>query len=425
MVKKFFTLLLCIALLFLGCASGMQQKAVERAAPDVTEATVEYQVQGKENFLLDQSESFQGDVAVSLSSPPRVSTTTAIIRMSDMVDDITLFTRQIQETSIFMPEIPDAESQINGALQKCRAASNAEADELSTQASDAYTQLLTNNSGWDFYGYSYYTLDTVTRLDAAVFSMTTYYSSYTGGAHPNNTQAAFNFNVEDGTRLSLGEILLPEGQLVLKSMILGRLQTKANDFGLFDEYESIVEERFQPSALATQVDYWYFSDTGLVIFFNPYDILPYAAGVVKIEFSYEDLSEFLKSEFIPVALNSDAQAPAPILRFPANTDMEAYQTVEYVDAATTDSDVTFAMYGSNTVYNLSLSLVDWVEGQPFLRQSVYTANYLSDANLVIVQADVTTDRGNICLQYDPGNGTTQHIYFGLGYEDGSYHWITE
>ena len=30
MVKKFFTLLLCIALLFLGCASGMQQKAVER-----------------------------------------------------------------------------------------------------------------------------------------------------------------------------------------------------------------------------------------------------------------------------------------------------------------------------------------------------------------------------------------------------------
>ena len=165
--------------------------------------------------------------------------------------------------------------------------------------------------------------------------------------------------------MSLGEILLPEGQLVLKSMILDRLQTKASDFGLFDEYESIVEERFQPSALATQVDYWYFSDTGLVIFFNPYDILPYAAGVVKIEFSYEDLSEFLKSEFIPVALNSDAQAPAPILRFPANTDMEAYQTVEYVDAATTDSDVTFAMYGSNTVYNLSLSLVDWVEGRPF------------------------------------------------------------
>ncbi|MFR8333122.1 MAG: RsiV family protein [Oscillospiraceae bacterium] len=139
-----------------------------------------------------------------------------------------------------------------------------------------------------------------------------------------------------------------------------RLQTKASDFGLFDEYESIVEERFQPSALATQVDYWYFSDTGLVIFFNPYDILPYAAGVVKIEFSYEDLSEFLKSEFIPVALNSDAQAPAPILRFPANTDMEAYQTVEYVDAATTDSDVTFAMYGSNTVYNLSRRWYDWV-----------------------------------------------------------------
>ena len=80
-----------------------------------------------------------------------------------------------------------------------------------------------------------------------------------------------------------------------------------------------------------------------MIFFNPYDILPYAAGVVKIEFSYEDLTEFLKPEFIPVARNSSVQAPAPILRFPANTDVESYQTVEYVDAATTDSDVTFAM----------------------------------------------------------------------------------
>ncbi len=425
MVKKFFTLLLCIAVLFLGCASGMQQKHMERAAPDATKAAVEYQVEGQENFLLDQPEAFQETVAISLNPPPRVSTTTAVIRTNDVVDDITLFTRQIQETSFFMPELPNAESQINGALQKYRAVSYAEADELSTQASDAYAQLLTDHSNWDFYGYSYYTLDTVTRLDSSVFSMTTYYSSYTGGAHPNNTQAAFNFDVEDGMRLSLGEVLLPEGQLMLQSMILDRLQAKASDFGLFDEYESLIEERFQPSALATQIDNWYFSNTGLVIFFNPYDILPYAAGVVKIEFSYEDLTESLKPEFIPTACNSGVQAPAPILRFPANTDVESYQTVEYVDAATTDSDVTFAMYGSSTVYNLSLSLVDWVEGQPFLRQSVYAANYLSDTNLVIVQADVATERGNICLQYDPGNGTTQHIYFGLVYEDGFYHWITE
>ena len=208
-------------------------------------------------------------------------------------------------------------------------------------------------------------------------------------------------------------------------MILERLQEKADGFGLFPEYESVVAERFQPDALCTQTDFWYFSNTGLVVFFNPYDISPYAAGVVKIEFPYEDLEGILKPEYFPAAADPTAQAAAPVLSFPANMNPEQYQTVEYVEAATNDSNVTFAMYGSDTVYNLSLSLVDWVEEQPFLRQSIYAANYLSDSNLVVIQADAAVERGNICMQYDSGNGITRSVYFGLAYEDGAYHWITE
>lgn len=419
-MKKFFALLVCIATLLSGCASGTQQKMAEDAPPEA----VESQVQETSELLLQNQEEFQKEAAI-LKPPFRVSATTATERISDTIDGTLLFTKQIQETSLLLPDVPETELQINTVLQKRGDQAAAEADKLSSLASDTYYTLLSEDESLNFYGYSYYTLDTVTRLDSIAFSMTTYFSSYTGGAHPNNVQEAFNFSLEDGDRLSLAEILRPKGTDALEFMILERLQEKADGFGLFPEYESVVTERFQEDALYGQTDFWYFSNTGLVVFFNPYDISPYAAGVVKIEFPYENLEGILKPEYFPVTSDPEARAAAPVLSFPANMNPDQYQTVEYVEAATGDSNVTFAMYGSDTVYNLSLSLIDWVEGQPFLRQSIYATNYLSDSNLVVIQADTAVEKGNICMQYDSGNGIMQNVYFGLVYEDGAYRWITE
>ena len=421
-MKKFFSLLVCIAVLLFGCASGMQQKMAENATPE----PVESQVQESSELLLPNPEEPQEESSsITLVPDFRASATTNTERICDTIDDTVLFTKQIQETSFLLPAVTETELQINTVLQERREESDAEAAKLSSLASDTYHTLLADDEMLNFYGYSYYTLDAITRLDCIASSMTTYFSSYTGGAHPNNVQEAFNFSLEDGDRLSLEEVLQPKGTRALEFMILERLQEKADGFGLFPEYESVVAERFQPDALCTQTDFWYFSNTGLVVFFNPYDISPYAAGVVKIEFPYEDLKGILKPEYFPAAADPAAKAAAPVLSFPANMNPEQYQTVEYVEAATNDSNVTFAMYGSDTVYNLSLSLVDWVEEQPFLRQSIYAANYLSDSNLVVIQADAAVERGNICMQYDSGNGITQSVYFGLAYEDGAYHWITE
>lgn len=419
-MKKFFALLVCIVTFLSGCASGTQQKMAEDAPPEAVESLV----QESSELLLQNQEESQKEAA-TLKPAFRVSATTATERIHDTIDGTLLFTKQIQETALLLPDVPETELQINTALQKRGDQADAEAAKLSSLASDTYYTLLAEDESLNFYGYSYYTLDTVTRLDSIAFSMTTYFSSYTGGAHPNNVQEAFNFSLEDGDRLSLEEILQPKGTHALEFMILDRLQEKADGFGLFPEYERVVTERFQEDALYAQTDFWYFSNTGLVVFFNPYDISPYAAGVVKIEFPYENLEGILKPEYFPVTSDPEARAAAPVLSFPANTNPDQYQTVEYVAAAMGDSNVTFAMYGSDTVYNLSLSLVDWVEGQPFLQQSIYATNYLSDSNLVVIQADTAVEKGNICMQYDSGNGIMQNVYFGLVYEDGAYRWITE
>ncbi len=119
---------------------------------------------------------------------------------------------------------------------------------------------------------------------------------------------------------------------------------------MFDEYQTVVADKFQNSALDAQSTAWYFSNNGLVVFFNPYDITPYAAGVVKIEFPYESLTDVLEPDYLPV-YNSEESSSAPVMCFPANVDSEEYETLEWVD--TSDDGVQFALYANGTIYNLS------------------------------------------------------------------------
>ena len=203
----------------------MQQKMAENATPE----PVESQVQESSELLLPNPEEPQEESSsVTLVPDFRASATTNTERICDTIDDTVLFTKQIQETSLLLPAVTETELQINTVLQERREESDAEAAKLSSLASDTYHTLLADDEMLNFYGYSYYTLDAITRLDCIAFSMTTYFSSYTGGAHPNNVQEAFNFSLEDGDRLSLEEVLQPKGTRALISGRIGILLHKAH-----------------------------------------------------------------------------------------------------------------------------------------------------------------------------------------------------
>ena len=381
-MKRFFILLLCIIICLIGCASSKSQEegisAPEESTAQACSASV---VDENGNLWLQQTWSAQDEKEGSVSCDVRASAKTKENLTTTYADDHTLlFTQQLQETAISIPEAVEIETRINDTLCERREIIYTELEDLQRQAEEEYYNLQDyfGDESWNFYGYSYYTADTVTRLDGSVFSMTTYYSTYTGGAHPNN-------------------------------------------FGLFDEYQTVVADKFQNSALDAQSTAWYFSNNGLVVFFNPYDITPYAAGVVKIEFPYESLTDVLEPDYLPV-YNSEESSSAPVMCFPANVDSEEYETLEWVD--TSDDGVQFALYANGTIYNLSLKLVDWVGGQIITQRSVYAANYLSESNVVIVQVDAANSDAYMQLEYG-SSGSMQSIYFGLSYQDGAYQWITK
>lgn len=425
-MKRFPILLLCALVLLTGCgksagtveqdfspvqmgALGLDEVCLKDNTSEASLAPTERKDAAPEARAENQSAELQESF---------ISAVTEEKRENIYADDETvLFTLQLQSTTVTMPERPEAADTINATLQAKQIEERAFADELIETARTDYARTQKPEQYW--YGYSYYTADTITRMDDTVFSLITYSSSYTGGAHPNNYQEANNFDTSSGIELRLSDVIVPEAQPQIESMILAKLQQNAENFGLFDNYEAVITEKFQYSALEYQTDDWYFSSIGLVFFFNPYEISPYAAGVVKVEFPYTELEHILVDSYLPVPQEQMTGGMMSI-RLDSAPDLSLYRNVDQVPVD--EGGQMIALLTEEVVYNVNLSLVTWVGDQPLIQRSLYTANRLSAQDLVIVQAYIPDTVPNLCLQFVGGDHMEKTFFISQSETDGTIVW---
>lgn len=152
----------------------------------------------------------------------------------------------------------------------------------------------TRMEGKRFYAYSHYADIQVSRMDYHVISLLQMDSVYSGGPHPNNLQRAYNLDLSKQKQLSLKDVLKETAVDQMLQRTLEKLESQMKT--LYPNYPEVVSKQFQTEALT---DNWYFSPGGLTIYFNCYDIAPYAAGVIKVEFPYQELTDVLKPEYLP------------------------------------------------------------------------------------------------------------------------------
>ncbi|MBP3912183.1 DUF3298 and DUF4163 domain-containing protein [Zhenhengia yiwuensis] len=142
-------------------------------------------------------------------------------------------------------------------------------------------------------GYSLSRIYTTGRVDNKVISFIQNNNEYTGGAHPNATRFAQNFNPCTGTRLTLKDITKDEckAREVIQAYILKAVQKAAYKDYLSEDYEAHIKD------ILTE-DTWYFSDQGLVIISNEYIITPHAVGILEFTIPYNELT-FIKPCYLP------------------------------------------------------------------------------------------------------------------------------
>ena len=152
------------------------------------------------------------------------------------------------------------------------------------------------SSSKSWYPYSYATTYSPMRLDQNVLSFSVLEVSYDGSPRSSQSVYSLNYDLATGDVLNLVTIFHEENFTdAICDLVIEGLASYDQE-GLFTDYKEIVRDKFYTN---TTVESWYFSETGLCFYFTPYEIAPYASGVVVSEISYEALSGLLKDKYFP------------------------------------------------------------------------------------------------------------------------------
>jgi hypothetical protein len=108
---------------------------------------------------------------------------------------------------------------------------------------------------------------------------------YTGGAHGTTTRYSDTWNLKNSKLIPLRQLFIRSIDYVnyiIKSIIAQiEQQIKDGNNIYFDDYEKNVRKYFNPNK-------FYLSKQGVVIYFQQYEIAPYAAGIVEFTIPYTD-----------------------------------------------------------------------------------------------------------------------------------------
>lgn len=254
-----------------------------------------------------------------------------------------------------------------------------------------------------FYSYSYYSDITTERIDSAIISILQVNSAYSGGAHPNYAQQAYNLDLTTMRRLSLTDIIEPGGEAVLMERVLAELQSRfggLENLGLFPDYRQVVEDCFDGPELTAN---WYFGDNGLNIYFNCYEIAPFAAGIIKVEFDYDSLIGVLRTDYFPASVEA-GEGSAILLN---NTDNRRILTVP------SDGE-RFCVGADRVIYDVSIQrITSWLaDNVPNVGPMVFSANRLTLGEAVELGDSGTTAAPMYLVSYRDGTGVRHTVAVG-------------
>ena len=139
------------------------------------------------------------------------------------------------------------------------------------------------------------------RNDDSFVSLVLTGGIYTGGAHPNQFYKTFLFNLEeDGVLMNTAEMFNPTAMVIDADSgayidWLNYISSKARLQLMQQEYADAdwINEGAGPQAANFAL--FYLTDKEIVFLFPPYQVAPYAAGPQQVQFTIDELAEYLRA----------------------------------------------------------------------------------------------------------------------------------
>lgn len=179
----------------------------------------------------------------------------------------------------------EAAQKINDDIAKEKAAYEKSFNDYVELAKTDY-ESAASNPDYEFTGYNLTESFQVQRNNNNVLALTELDQDYTGGAHGNYGTYGINYDITTGERITLEN--LSEDASKFRTDILEKIKEMAKT----DSYKQMLDEGYENNLESVLLadGKWYFSNSGLLFFANPYELGCYAAGTIEFSIPYEELS---------------------------------------------------------------------------------------------------------------------------------------
>lgn len=353
-MKKFIPILLVLAMLLVGCSKAEKTETVETtAAPTETTAATTPPVEETEPNVAPVI--IQQDMAaVSLPVIEEVATND---------DGKEIFTYYGQSMTMVLPD-PDVASKIivDFLTRQDNFRQTAENIKASAPADTEYP-------------YFFQALYAPTRIDMNVLSLAGESTSWTGGAHSNHTCVYANYNMVTGDPLTLGSVLAHANQAeVLGKLVVDAIAKLPAELGIWEDYATLITDRF-----AGDVSFdgdWFFDHKGMSFSFAPYEIAPYASGVLTVTIPYEDLVGVIDDAYFPVEQDvSDGELAATMFDETTADDFTQIAEVIYEEGAPK-----MLLYTDSVVTDVTIKIDN--------QYTIFATTALTPGDAIMLQADL-------------------------------------
>lgn len=256
---------------------------------------------------------------------------------------------------------------------------------------------------------------TVMRSDSQVLSIL--YDDYVnlGGAHGEYANAAYVFDTETGSVVTLDSITTDFDALraFLVQYMVEAIETDENQYYSQRIGEGTVspEEYGAACEALLREGSWYLGQDGLVIFSDLYEFGDYAAGIVEFTVPYAELEGKLEAKWIPAQRSGEGKfSVKPI----AEVEDGIVPILDRIVADSEGQELCLSVDG--TVYDVKISLGDYAD-RFFETAQLWSCSYMQNSAVQLV-AVVPDGMPNLMLSYRTAGGE-QHRLFISQSEDGS------
>ena len=136
----------------------------------------------------------------------------------------------------------------------------------------------------------------VARSDETVLSMAVMESSYLGGAHPFCATIGRTYDTQTGKELSLKDVVSDYDGIY--EYVKTQLEENYDQSMFFEDYQDTLQKMFYDESGDYGTVQWTISQTGLSIYFNQYDLAPYAAGSQQVDISFKAQPQLFQSRYV-------------------------------------------------------------------------------------------------------------------------------